>query len=534
MSLPSLVPGCQPHALFPVSTHASPVPDGLPAHAAPVLRTAIPQASDLWLPTEVMARVMEALPVETVPAAALVCKAWYQAADAARSATLLLRCFEDLSVPGAAQSASFGQYLVQVDAFPPRHRLEGLISLARLQRGMAPEEQEQAFRTLMAAACRLCPEDRCALLCVLAIRLAPSDVKQAAWQPEALETMIGAARTLPVHAQGMIVAALCGNRENLKGASDSFLAQIAGLVASWTAAELSKPGCLFARAIHQCVGSGPITVQTRALLGHFGYYRLPFMTTLSGGVKTSARIAEFGRSILALDLEMPDKVKILAHHDCWNLPWLARGWMEDAEESGVAYLRAMQALPLPQDALVSLLSAGIVNGAALLSMLFAQLTRLPRLNRTVDITTLYINEIIASAALDESSKIILLRARMTGLPKRKAFLKSALPESVPVFRLGPGGDMPFCGLSLIDSLFADATVPVLEAYMLTILRSTLSDAAKCAVLRLDYPDRVHHEQMNIAHGMYNNTVRASDLPDPMKEALWKDVRTLFDRSCVLV
>ncbi len=123
---------------------------------------------------------------------------------------------------------------------------------------------------------------------------------------------------------------------------------------------------------------------------------------------------------------------------------------------------------------------------------------------------------------------------MIGLPKRKASLRSILPESVPIFGLGPECDMPFCGLSLVDSLFSDATVRVLEAYMLTILRSTLSDAAKCAVLRLDYPDRASHVQMNIAHGMYNNTVRACDLPDAMKEALWQDVRTQFDRCCALV
>ncbi len=369
MNPPSPVPGCQPQAPYPVSTSSSRAPASLPAQAPPVVRTAIPEASDMWLPTEVMARVMDVLPLENVPAAALVCKAWYQAAEAARSATLLLRCFEDLSVPGAAQSALFAQYMVQVDAFPPRHRLEGLISLARLQRGMAPEEQEQAFRNLMAAASRLCPEDRCALLCVLAIRLAPAaDGKQAAWLPGALGMLIGAARALPVQAQGMIVAALCCNRQNLEGASDSFLAQIAGLVASWMLDELKKPGCLFARAIRLCVGSGPITARTRSLLEHFGYYRLPSMTTVFGGEKTSARIAELGREILALDLEMPDKLKILAHHDCWNFPWLARGWMEEAESTGLAYVKAMQALPLPQDAMVSLLSAGLTNGAALLSI----------------------------------------------------------------------------------------------------------------------------------------------------------------------
>ncbi|MET0962484.1 MAG: hypothetical protein ABWY05_06640 [Noviherbaspirillum sp.] len=237
---------------------------------------------------------------------------------------------------------------------------------------------------------------------------------------------------------------------------------------------------------------------------------------------------------MALDLDMEEKLLILAHSGHRSGPWLLPAWLVDAEESGLAYLRAIQTLPLEQDAMVTLLCGAMEKGAPLLGTLFAALTDPGRMHRMVDITTLYINEIVGSAVLAEPAKISLLRSRMKGLPRHKAAARAMLPPSVRVFSLGPDGDTPFSGLSIIDSLFSDENTQVLHAYMLTILESGLSDAAKCAVLRLDYPDRSSHGQMNYAHGLYNDTVGNSALPEAAKQDLRTDVRTLFDRSCLLL
>lgn len=532
MSLPSAAPACQPQAHSTVSFPSSIVPATLPAQRSPVLHATAPEPACLWLPVEVVAQVIDALPVSSVPAASLVSKTWLEGADAARSAARMLRWMDDLD-SGAVTVALFDQWLTQVAAFPPHYVVQGLCALARFQCSLGPQHREQAFRKLLAAS-SLCPAQHM-VLCLLALSLAPG-ARSTPQDLEAvlLDMLLASARKLPVERQAMIVAALCGNQENLQGATKGFLAQIAGMVGSWPARELEQAGALFARTIRACVKSGPITPQICQQLGHLGFYRLPFMTSLFPGPKTAETIAKWARQILALDLEMEEKLFILAHLGHQKEPWLVPGWFTGAEQSGLAYLRAIQTLPLEQESMVALLCGSMAKGAPLLGRLFAALTDPGRTYRLVDITTLYIDEIVNSAVLAESAKVTLLRSRMKGLPHQKAAARKMLPRSVRIFSLGSDGDTPFSGMSIVDSLFADENTRVLHAYMLAILGSSLSDAAKCAVLRLDYPHRICHGQMNIAHEIYNDTVGSSVLSVASKQILRQDVRTLFDRSCLLI
>ncbi|MET0962485.1 MAG: hypothetical protein ABWY05_06645 [Noviherbaspirillum sp.] len=280
MSLPSAAPACQPQARSTVSYPSSTGTAGLPAQQAPLLHAAGPERSCLWLPADLIGRLVDALPMSSMLVAFLVSRAWLEAAGAARSAAKILRWMEELGPAAAVTLAMFDQGLIQVAAFPPRFVGQGLCTLARWQCCLAPHHQQQAFRKLLAAASGLCLAERSRSLCLLAVSLAPvAGSRPEDWSPARLDMLIAAARELPVERQAMIVAPLCGNREDLQGAADGFLAQIAGIVRSWPAHELARPGALFARTIHACVKPGPMTPQIRQQLGHFGFYRLPFLTS---------------------------------------------------------------------------------------------------------------------------------------------------------------------------------------------------------------------------------------------------------------
>jgi hypothetical protein len=72
--------------------------------------------------------------------------------------------------------------------------------------------------------------------------------------------------------------------------------------------------------------------------------------------------------------------------------------------------------------------------------------------------------------------------------------------------------MPFNGLSAIDSFFCDWLNAKMKVYMNKVLPSSLSDAAKRDVLRLDYPDRSGLRWMTWALRIYCSVVRDSSLP----------------------
>ena len=512
----------------------------------PVLRTATPSTCSIWLPSEVIQKIITYLPIDRMPTAILVSKEWREPMREVPRLLEKLQEIQNAGHYGSVNAEHFGHLLAQVDLLPSRCVIVGLLQLATFQPYLVPNDWSKIFITLLQRTPSL-PLDECRrMLCMLALHLPDHLPGDGETQPPgtvtifgAVDMLIAAAQPLPLETQGLVLAALCGKIDAVSEGRSRLYRKVTDIAAKWPKQVVDGEEELgFARAIYKIAVSGAADFQIRDQLRQFTFY-MPFMSQRppSGNQLTDVEhILRRVPMIMRMDLSAPERLALLQHWDSNCKPWLLTAWSDGNVKDGLRYIEAMGALDLSAHHLSDLLASCGPDGSPLLNTLLLRVaimhgtetdsqTNYDGYFRTVDSIQAYIDIIAASPKLAMPEKVMLLRARMKGFSWRKARIRNSSSASarLPAFALGTDGDTPFYGLSAIDSLLHNKLARILEAYMSAILRSPLTDKEKFGVLRLDHPNRHHLKDMRKASEAYRNKIHFSKLPPAMKDILLNDL-----------
>jgi hypothetical protein len=247
------------------------------------------------------------------------------------------------------------------------------------------------------------------------------------------------------------------------------------------------------------------------------------------GQKTEEEILAAARAVMRLDMSRRNRLDMLLHRDHRGVPWLHHPSKADHSLQIKAYVGAMKRLGLSTAELTHLFAAKNLSGRPLLSVLLCRGIDTGSLKEALD----WMDTLIKEAGLPDAETVTLLRSHFQRNPDAEFPDSDGESNAFPVFWIDPSHVMPFNGLSAIDSFFCDWLNAKMKVYMNKVLPSSLSDAAKRDVLRLDYPDRSGLRWMTWALRIYCSVVRDSSLPDAMKRELTHPVRALFDPPCFL-
>lgn len=142
--------------------------------------------------------------------------------------------------------------------------------------------------------------------------------------------------------------------------------------------------------------------------------------------------------------------------------------------------------------------------------------------------------LINEAGLPDTETVRLLRSKFTSEAAIGSDGDLLRSDAFPQFWFTTPYAAPLDGLSIIDSLFCDKLDVGMKAYMKKILNSSLSDAAKRDVIRLEFPKHPMLVDMTRAHRIYCSVVRDSSLPDAMKQELISPIETRLHVTCSLL
>lgn len=492
------------------------------------------------LPDELVREVLGHVGLDDLVSASRVCRLWHAVEESAGwVASMRSMSTWSIKAGSAPMTASaFNQELARTCALSAGCRAEALERLAGKLPCLPTAHWKECLFSLLLQAAR-CPTSRFyRILAAAASARVTRDGDVNAWNNPGMSIMELVTEVLrlvminrfPDAAEAMVLAAAY---QYIKPAK--YTIDVAQLTVSF--AKKLSPAQIDKEDVHSIVrrlwelGTQDLPPRSlHILLSRFNRHCLPFMTNAYPGNRSEEEVFAFASAIMRMDMDRRERLTMLLHPDFRGIPWLFHACMDDRPRQIQAYVGAMKRLGLSTAQLAHLFAARNLSGRPLLSMLFCRAVESGSMDEVLNWIDILINEV----NLPEAETVEILRSQFRRKPDAEFKDRDAVSSHFPDFAIGPSRAMPFNGLSVIDSLFCDWLASRMEAYMKRILASSLSDAAKRDVLRLDFPDRSDFRRMTKALHTYGDVIRNSSLPSPMKRELTSPLRTGFDPICSLV
>jgi hypothetical protein len=508
---------------------------------SPRLRTRQPEFGASLLPDELIGEVLQHLSLPDLASAYQVCRRW-QAMEKSTAwvASAWTSIVRSINAPYKKLSAStFDDSLQYSRRLSAGCRSAALEQLAALVPLLPVQDWKQCLASLVQQAA-LCPAPSYhrVLGAIVSARITWDGSTEVCGNPAMSlqelfnEAWYAASRipVFPVAAQAVMLAALC---QYIRATSYGLeLSKVVGTIAlSWDEAQLEgQEEYGYARRLWTIATLNLPPRELLECLGQFNFHCLPFMSNAYPGRKTEEEIVAFAGAVMRMDLGRRKKLDMLLHRDHRGVPWLHQRCTADRSRKIKAYVRAMKRLGLSTAELAHLFAAEKFSGRPLLSVLLCRGIQDDNIKEALD----WMDNLINEAGLPDSETVTLLRSYFKSRTHKDLEEDGPKSDAFPFFEFVPMYATPFNGLSAIDSLFSDKLGAKMKAYMEKILDSSLPDAVKRDVIRLDFPKRPMLVNMFWAHRIYCFVVRSSSLPDAMKQELTSPIHTQFDPTCSLV
>jgi hypothetical protein len=501
-----------------------------------------PCAYDIsMLPDELTGEVLSHVGLDDLVSASSVSRRWHAAEKSAgRVASMRLMIRSSIKAGSAPMSTDdFHERLVQARSLSVGCRGEALERLAGKLPCLPAADWKKCLASLVREAARCPAPDYHRVLGAIISARVGRDGNFNAWPNPAMsveelfdEGWDAASHfsDFPVAAQATMLAALCHYMRATNYAVDTSKT-VASTALSWEPAQLEGEDAYgFATRLREIAALNLPARDLMECLGHFNMHRLPFMTNAYPGRKTEEAIVAAASAVMRLDLGRRKRLDMLLHRDEGGIPWLHHPCPSDHSQQIKAYVGAMKRLDLSTAELAHLFAAKNLSGRPLLSVLLCRGIQSGDMKEALACMDTLINE----AGLPDAETVAVLRSHFRRKLDVEFTDRDARTGAFPGPWFTNPDASPFNGLSVIDSLFCDKLDAKMEVYMKKILASSLPEAVKRDVLRLDFPDRSMLLKMSRALRLYCSVVRDSSLPDAMKQELTSPLRTQFDPACSLI